>query len=91
MPKRKALYTVLISSGIRIGETLGLKKRDFDFSQERVCITIPAILTKKNHHPNGKHYAEHENKTCKVANCPKCFESWINRKIIKAQGDFQNT
>jgi len=47
-PKRKALYTVLISSGMRIGETLGLKKRDFDFSQGRICITIPAKLTKKN-------------------------------------------
>ncbi len=35
-PKRKALYTVLVSSGMRIGETLGLKKRDFDFSQERI-------------------------------------------------------
>ena len=31
-------------------------------------------------HPNKKHYAEHEVKTCKVANCPKCFESWINRQ-----------
>lgn len=47
-PKRKALYTVLISSGMRIGETLGLKKRDFDFSQERIRITIPAKITKKN-------------------------------------------
>jgi len=47
-PQRKALYTVLISSGMRIGETLGLKKRDFDFSEDRIRITIPAILTKKN-------------------------------------------
>ncbi len=47
-PKRKALYTVLLSSGMRIGETLGLKKRDFDFSGERILITIPAKLTKKN-------------------------------------------
>jgi len=31
-------------------------------------------------HPRGKHYAEHEVKTCKTANCPKCFESWINRQ-----------
>ena len=46
-PQRKALYTVLISSGMRIGETLGLRKRDFDFSQDRICITIPAKLTKK--------------------------------------------
>ena len=31
-------------------------------------------------HPNNKHYAEHEIKSCKVAHCPKCFESWINRQ-----------
>ena len=31
-------------------------------------------------HPQHKHYAEHEIKSCKVANCPKCFESWINRQ-----------
>ena len=46
IPKRKALYTVLVSSGMRIGETLGLRKRDFDFSQDRICITIPGKLTK---------------------------------------------
>ncbi|MCH7560373.1 MAG: site-specific integrase [Thaumarchaeota archaeon] len=45
-PQRKALYTVLVSSGMRIGETLGLRKRDFDFSQDRICITIPGKLTK---------------------------------------------
>ncbi|MCH8915879.1 MAG: site-specific integrase [Thaumarchaeota archaeon] len=45
-PERKALYTVLVSSGMRIGETLGLRKRDFDFSQDRICITIPGKLTK---------------------------------------------
>lgn len=31
-------------------------------------------------HPNGQHYAEHEQKTCKTAHCPLCFESWINRQ-----------
>jgi len=31
-------------------------------------------------HPRGKHYAEHEQKTCKTAHCPLCFESWINRQ-----------
>ena len=39
-------------------------------------------------HPNGKHYAEHENKTCKVANCPKCFESWINRQANRSTRRF---
>ena len=45
-PKRKALYSVLVSSGIRIGEAVGLRKRDFDLSKERTSITIPARLTK---------------------------------------------
>ena len=31
-------------------------------------------------HPHNKHYAEHKIKTCKVAFCPLCFESWINRQ-----------
>ena len=47
-PKRKCLYTVLLSSDMRIGECLGLRKRDFDFTQERIRITIPAKLTKRN-------------------------------------------
>lgn len=45
-PQRKALYLTLLSSGMRIGEAVGLRKRDFDLDQERICITIPAILTK---------------------------------------------
>ena len=31
-------------------------------------------------HPNKQHYAEHTLKSCKVAFCPKCFESWIGRQ-----------
>jgi len=31
-------------------------------------------------HPNKQHYAEHQLKSCKVAFCPKCFESWIGRQ-----------
>jgi len=31
-------------------------------------------------HPKGKHYAEHEQKTCKTAHCSLCHESWINRQ-----------
>jgi len=34
-------------------------------------------------HPQNKHYAEHKLKTCKVAFCPLCFESWINRQANK--------
>jgi len=39
-------------------------------------------------HPQNKHYAEHEVKTCKVANCPKCFESWINRQANRSTRRF---
>ncbi|MBT5171720.1 MAG: hypothetical protein HOL90_05535 [Candidatus Nitrosopelagicus sp.] len=31
-------------------------------------------------HPNNEQYVQHEIKSCKVADCPKCFESWINRQ-----------
>ena len=34
-------------------------------------------------HPNGKHYAQHEQKTCKTAHCPKCHVSWINRQASR--------
>jgi hypothetical protein len=31
-------------------------------------------------HPEGKHFAQHEQKTCKTSHCPKCHVSWINRQ-----------
>ncbi len=39
-------------------------------------------------HPFKKHYAEHEIKTCKTSNCPKCFESWINRQASRSTRRF---
>ena len=39
-------------------------------------------------HPKGKHYAEHEQKTCKVAHCPRCFESWISRQANRSAKRF---
>jgi len=44
--RRKALYLSLTSSGMRDGEALSLRKRDFDFSQDPVLIKIPAKYTK---------------------------------------------
>ncbi len=44
--QRKVLYLTLLSSGMRIGEALALKKRDFDFSHDPVMISIPARYTK---------------------------------------------
>jgi len=45
-PERKALYLTLLSSGMRIGESLSLKKSDFDLTSEPVKITIPGRFTK---------------------------------------------
>jgi len=39
-------------------------------------------------HPKGKHYAEHEQKTCKTAHCPLCFVSWINRQANRSARRF---
>ena len=44
--QRKALYLTLLSSGMRVGEALALRKRDFDFSSDPVTIHIPARYTK---------------------------------------------
>lgn len=37
-------------------------------------------------HPKGKHYAEHQQKTCKTAHCPKCHVSWINQQANRSTG-----
>jgi integrase len=44
--RRKSLYLTLLSSGMRIGETLQLRKCDFDFESDPVKITIPGRFTK---------------------------------------------
>jgi len=44
--QRKALYLTLLSSGMRVGEALALRKRDFDFTKDPVVISIPARNTK---------------------------------------------
>ncbi len=44
---RRAMYLVMSSSGMRIGETLQIRKRDLDFdTYERVMIKLPAKITK---------------------------------------------
>lgn len=44
--KNKALYLTLISSGMRIGETLQLKKKHFELNGKRYVILIPGNITK---------------------------------------------
>lgn len=45
-PERKALYLTLLSSGMRIGEAISLRKSDFDLSSDPLLITIPGKFTK---------------------------------------------
>lgn len=45
-PRRQALYLVLGSSGMRMGEALRLRKKDLDFSQDRIRVNIHAEYTK---------------------------------------------
>ena len=45
-PEKKMLYLVLASSGMRIEETLRLRKRDFSFELDRIMISIPGKYTK---------------------------------------------
>ena len=44
--KRRCLYLVLLSSGMRIGEALALKKKHFDLDSDPCKVTIPANMTK---------------------------------------------
>jgi len=45
-PSRRALYCVLISSGMRIGEALALTPKDFHLDENPVRVTIDAEITK---------------------------------------------
>jgi len=45
-PRRQALYLILGSSGMRMGEALKLRKKDLDFSKDRIKINIRAENTK---------------------------------------------
>ena len=44
--KKKAMYLVLISSGMRIDELLRLQRKHLDIGTERIKITIPGEFTK---------------------------------------------
>ena len=45
-PKRKALYLACSSSGMRMGEALKIRKKDLDFSLERIMVRIKPEYTK---------------------------------------------
>ena len=44
--KKRALYLTLLSSGMRVGEAVQLKKKHFDTSEKQFMIRIPANTTK---------------------------------------------
>jgi len=44
--KKKAFYLTLLSSGMRVGEAVQLKKKHFDTSEKQFMIKIPANSTK---------------------------------------------
>lgn len=43
---KKPLYLALLSSGMRIGEAVQIRKRDLDLSLDRIMVKIPAKITK---------------------------------------------
>ena len=44
--KKKTFYLTLLSSGMRVGEAVQLKKKHFDTSEKQFMIKIPANMTK---------------------------------------------
>lgn len=47
--RKKALYLAQLSSGMRIGELVRLRKKHLDFTGERIKVKIPAEFTKTGH------------------------------------------
>ncbi len=45
-PKRRGWYLFLLATGMRLQETLKIRKRDLDFSHDRVMVVIPGQYTK---------------------------------------------
>jgi len=39
-------------------------------------------------HPSGLHYAKHQQKSCKKAECPLCFQDWINQLAYRSMRRF---
>lgn len=43
---KRSLYLALLSSGMKIGEAIHIRKKDLDLTQDRIAINIPARITK---------------------------------------------
>ena len=44
--EKNGLYLALLSSGMRIGEAVQIRKKDINTTQERIAVSIPAKITK---------------------------------------------
>lgn len=44
--KKRTYYLSLLSSGMRMGESVQLRKKDLDLTKERIMVRIPASITK---------------------------------------------
>jgi integrase len=78
--KRKQLYLVLISGGLRISEALLMKKKDLNFEYSRVMITIPAINS-KNKEERITFISEEAQKICQ-----SLFDSKSDDELIFGTG-----
>jgi integrase len=79
--KRQRIYSILVSSGIRIGEAMSLRKSDLSFEHERVMITIRA--------ENAKNKEERITFMSEEARelCQPLFDSIGNDDLIFGNGD----
>lgn len=80
-PDRKALYLTLLSSGMRIGEALSLRKNDFDLSSDPVMITIQGKYTKTKQ--TRKTYISSEAKTALL----RILENKQNSDLVFAKSE----
>ncbi len=68
-PKRQALYLACSSSGMRIGEAISIRKKDLDFTQDRIMIRIRPEYTKTR-----------EGRTTFLSNeCAKRIETYLEK------------
>ena len=66
-PKLQNVILSLVSSGMRDGELMQIRKKDLDLSHERILIHLPAKITKRNR--------------ARTAILSKEAGSWVRRKI----------
>ncbi len=92
-PKRRALYYVLVSSGMRIGEALTLTRKNFKFDEHPVRVVLESENTKTKESRETYVSSEafeklklllgdiiHHKEDC---DCSKCNECFFNTTTLK--------